>query len=245
MKPLVFIPGWGQSACIWRGQQAHFGRQWPVYALNLPGHGGAADAPAAEWADNISGGLPTETSILIGWSLGGMLAMQIAYQQPEHIAGLVLVSSTPCFCNRTDWQHGCPDAVLRDFEQDVQENSARAISRFFSLMLHGDDLPRPEYSDIAKAAVDRNHPPSTEGLRQGLLLLETLDLRDMLSEIKTPCLILHGERDAVVPVAAGQHLAGNISGAALASFAGCGHAIFLTAGGKFNQRLEGWCRNIT
>ena len=245
MTPLVFFHGWGQSVRVWHGQQAHFSSEWPVSALNLPGHGGAADAMACEWVNISQAGLPEEPSVLVGWSLGGMLAIELAHRQPERVAGLVLVSTTPCFRNKPGWTHGCSDAVFRDFESGVQENSAKAMSRFFALMLHGDDLTRPEYNDIARAAVDRTHPASADGLRQGLSLLGDLDLRDLLTGIKAPCLVMHGDEDAVVPLAAGEYLAEHIPGAALEGFEGCGHAPLLTQAGKFNQRLEDWCRNIT
>jgi len=244
MTPLVFLHGWGQSAQIWHGQRQHFSPDWPISMPNLPGHGGTADAPASEWAETLLASLPEEPSILVGWSLGGMMAMQMAAAFPQRIAGLVLVSTTPCFRSKFGWEHGCPDAVFRNFESGVKENLAKAMSRFFALMLHGDDLTRPEYNAIARAAVDRTHPVSADGLRQGLSLLGDLDLRDLLNGIKAPCLIMHGDQDAVVPPAAGEYLASHISGAAFEPFEGCGHALFLTQAGKFNQRLEGWCRNI-
>ncbi len=244
MMPLTFIHGWGQSAQVWHAQRECFRTDWPVSMPNLPGHGGVVDAPASEWADILLAGMPEEPSVLIGWSLGGMLAMQMAMAFPQRIAGLVLVSTTPCFRNKSGWEHGCPDAVFHDFESGVQENSLKAMSRFFALMLHGDDLTRPEYNEIARAAVDRSNPASTDGLRQGLSLLGELDLRDMLIDIDLPCLVMHGDQDAVAPVAAGEYLAGHISGAAFECLEGCGHAPFLTQPGKFNQRLEDWCRNI-
>jgi len=245
--PLAFLHGWGQSARVWHGQREHFSQGWSVNMLNLPGHGGAADAPASEWVNILQASLPEEPCVLVGWSLGGMLAMQLAAAFPQRIAGLVLVSTTPCFCNRPGWTHGCPDEVFRDSESGVKENTAKAMIRFFALILHvlhGDDLTRLEFNAIAKAAVDRTHPASTDGLIHGLSLLRDLDLRNMLSDIDIPCLVMHGDQDAVVPLAAGEYLADHISGAALERFEGCGHAPFLTETGKFNQRLEDWCRNI-
>jgi len=244
MTPLVFLHGWGQSARIWHEQLVRFSLEWPVSMLNLPGHGGAVDAPAPEWGNVLLAQMPTEPAVIIGWSLGGMLATELARMQPQRVAGLALVSTTPCFCNRPGWDAGCADSVFRDFELGVQENSARAMGRFFALMLHGDALSRPEYNAITRVAADRGHPASTEGLRQGLSLLGALDLRHKLTGIEAPCLVMHGEADAVVPLTAGEYLAGHIPKAAFERFAKCGHAPFLTQAGKFNQRLEDWCRNV-
>lgn len=243
MTSLVFLHGWGQSARVWHEQRTHFSPDWPVCTPNFPGHGGTPDAQMSEWLNILIAGLP-ESSLLVGWSLGGMLAIQMAALSPQKIAGLVLVSTTPCFRNGTDWDAGCSDAIFKNFESGLQDHAARTISRFFALMLHGEVLSRPEFNAIVRDAVDRSHPASADGLRQGLTLLRELDLRNVLTGIKAPCLIMHGDQDAVVPLAAGEHLDGHIPGATFERFEGCGHAPFLTQPAKFNQLLEGWCRNI-
>jgi len=243
-KPMVFVHGWGQSASIWFEQRQPFADA--IFA-SLPGHGGAADAPPGTWCDALTGQMPATPCILIGWSLGGMLALDIALQSPERIAGLVLVSSTPCFRQRPGWPHGCDSETFTAFEQgihapDTERN--RVLSRFFSLMLHGDELPRSTFNQLARQAVDRQHPASLSGLEQGLELLNSMDFRGQLDGITMPTLILHGEQDAVVPAAAGRELAGNIPHAVSHILPGCGHAPFLTKAKVFNDKLEAWCRTL-
>lgn len=238
--PLVFIHGWGQSAAVWHAQRALLSGRFEVHAPNLPGHGGAPELPPGKWGESLLESIP-DGSVLVGWSLGGMLAMQLAHAYPERIASLVLVGTTPCFRMREDWPHGATDEVFDGFVQGVEQQSARMMSRFFALMLHGDGLARSAYNDMAREAIDRNRPPSSKALRDGLVLLDRLDLRSMVEAISMPCLVMHGEADAVVPAAAGGWLAGHIAGAEFVAFAQCGHAPFLTQAEKFNRELEDWC----
>jgi len=245
MRPtLVFVPGWGQPSKVWYNQNAYFSKSWPVQAVNLPGHGNAPDAPLAHWVDALGGTLPDHPCILIGWSLGGMLAIQMAHSFPEKFAGLVLLSSTPCFRTRTDWEPGCSDEQFRTFEQELENDSNKLLGQFFMLMLHGDALPRRHFNVIAKAAMDRKHPPLSGALRSGLKLLDTLDLRDQLANISMPTLVIHGTYDGIVPVEAGRYLARHIPDASLHIMA-CGHAPHLTQARTFNEHLEQWCRTIT
>ncbi|MCF7821685.1 MAG: alpha/beta fold hydrolase, partial [Mariprofundaceae bacterium] len=133
--PMVFLHGWGQSRQVWQKQQAFFP---DATFLNLPGHGGAVDA--SDWVTSISGQLPESPCMLIGWSLGGILAMNVALQHPEKVASLVLVSTTPSFCSKQGWVHGCSDELFQASRSGIEWNSAKTMGRFFALMFQGDEM---------------------------------------------------------------------------------------------------------
>jgi len=244
VKPLVFLHGWGQSGRIWHEQRAYFSSMYAVNTPCLPGHGSAPGAPAADWVDRLAAGLPENPAIIVGWSLGGILAIRMALTYPGHVAALVLVATTPCFCCRPDWPFGCADDIFHMFEAGVRESPARTVRHFFNLMLHGDGLSRARVRAIADAAMEQKHPAGTDGLQEGLALLASEDLRDQLAKLSLPCLVVHGTTDTVVPVAAGTYLADHIAGATFIRYAGAGHAPFLTRTETFNRKLEVWCRNI-
>jgi len=235
MKPLVFLHGWAQSQQIWFQQQAQFP---DAHYLNLPGHGGAADAPAERWLDVLLAQLPDEPCVLAGWSLGGMLAMEIARCFPDRVDSLVLIATTPRFRATDGWGYGCDDATFAAFNVAVSSASPRALNRFFALMLHGDDLPRSHYNELARQAVDRQKQATTAGLQAGLELLATLDLRERLPDM--PALLLFGEQDAIVPADAGRWLAAHLPGAVVHELRDCGHAPFLSRPEQCNTILKAW-----
>lgn len=238
-KPVVFLHGWAQSKQIWSQQYAQFPN---ALFLNLPGHGGAADAPLDQWIEKIAAQLPDQPCLLVGWSLGGMLAMQIAAAYPQRVAALALISTTPRFKATEDWLHGSSDNQFEGFREAVLSGSPKALNRFFGLMLHGDEISRRDYNQIAKAAVDRENKVSQCGLEVGLELLEQLDLRQLVTKIKQPALFMHGENDAVIPVQAGLWLAQHFEDKTgqIEIFGNCGHAPFLTQPEQFNQTLHTW-----
>jgi len=240
---LVFLHGWGQSSKVWFSQSLRFSQEYDVRLLDLPGHGGVPEAAAGEWLGRLIGQCPERPFTLVGWSLGGQLAMQLALQYPRRVRALVLVSATPCFCRQDGWIHGCDEALFDGFKQGVSTKSLRVMSRFFTLMLQGEALSRQLFNRLARAAVDRAHPPTRQALTAGLEILGSMDLRAELHKLQLPCLILHGEDDRVVPVAAGQVLAVGIDSARLFTFPACGHAPFLTQAGNFNRIMEAWCKN--
>ncbi|MDX8403711.1 MAG: alpha/beta fold hydrolase [Mariprofundaceae bacterium] len=242
-RPMIFLHGWGQSRQIWSRQMEAFPE---AIFLNLPGHGanGEKTIEASNWVEAMAHQLPDSPSIIVGWSLGGMMAMQLALQYPGKIAGLVLVSTTPLFCRQEGWESGCNDELFDAFESGVQNNAAKTMSRFFAMMLYGDQISRSEYNQIAKEGVDRSAPPSATALKTGLDYLAKTDLRKELSNIHQPTLIMHGTDDAIIPTTAGQSLADSIPNSKWQALEQCGHAPFLTHNKKFNALVERWCLTI-
>jgi len=241
MMPLVFLHGWAQSRQVWFQQADIFP---DAIFLNLPGHGDADDMPAARWIESIIAQLPDEPCVLAGWSLGGILAQHIASQLPDRIKALALISTTPCFRQRADWQAGCDAAQFAAFESAIASASSRQLNRFFALMLHGDALERSDYNRLAKAAVDRQQPASPQGLSAGLELLGRLDQRKTTPLLTMPSLIIHGEQDAIVSVDAGRWLADSIPANQFKLFQHCGHAPFLTQPERFNTILSHWWKTL-
>ena len=245
---MIFLHGWGQSAQIWHRQIKHFSPLIRTYAINLPGHGGAPDLPQEEWTqhiadeiNHISQGKPV---VLIGWSLGGQITLKVQ-QHIHNLAGLVLLSTTPCFRQQKDWVHGCSDEVWQGFSQAAQTQNPKLMQRFFQMMLHGDKLTRNAIQTIAKEAINKQQPPTQQALQAGLSLLSSLDLRESLARITMPSLVVHGLQDVIVPAQAGEYLAANITKSELHTFEDCGHAPFLTHHAAFNQQLEAWWKNLS
>jgi len=242
LPTLVFVHGWGQSTQTWHAQIDYFSERYEVLCLNLPGHGGAPDMPMNQWESTLAAQLPDVPHIIIAWSLGGMLALHLALRGSPKLRGLVLLATTPCFRMRPNWLYGCSDEVFDSFRKNLDEDAERLLGHFFALMLQGGDVGRRRYLDIVRQAVDRRNPATRAGLKSGLTLLETLDLRLLLNDMMLPTLVIHGTNDAVVPVDAGRFLARHIPHAAWHTLQ-AGHALHLTQAQALNEILEAWCLN--
>ncbi|MDX8409596.1 MAG: alpha/beta fold hydrolase [Mariprofundales bacterium] len=220
--PRVFIHGWGQAPSVW-SREAFSIAEGSDLLLTLPGHGGAPDVTAAHWLDWLADQLPAGAVTLVGWSLGAMLALQLAARLPQRVRSLTLFAATPCFCVKSDWPHGVESAQLKAMEASVRgARRAQGLARFTRLMLHGEGLDRRQLRQ-AMTGLQTEPLPTAQGLMAGLTLLRQLDLRQIVANIAQPVQLLHGEEDAVVPLAAGQWLADALPNATGRWIPTCGH----------------------
>ena len=113
--PLVFWHGWAANLRVFDALRADLNDQWRTTAVDLPGHGrsrwdfGSAPADPQRLADQLLSpllALLPLRSTLVGWSLGGQLALRAAALAPERVARLVLIGTTPCCVRAGDWPHG-------------------------------------------------------------------------------------------------------------------------------------------
>jgi len=202
-----------------------------VRAFDLPGHGGRdalADNTLQGWADDLAGQLP-DSAMLLGWSLGGQVAMRAALDHPHKITRLVLLASTPKFVATADWERGMAMADLADFGAALLADPEATLLRFLSLQTRGmvgqKTLLQQLRQTLLAAPVARG-----EALASGLAILRDTDLRAELPRLKQPTLVLHGALDTLTPPAAGAWLAGTLPAAQHVEFDRAAHAPHLSHG---------------
>lgn len=244
-RVLVLLPGWGQppEALASLGEALPVG--WEARALALPGHGGHPwpqgwdpAAPRLEaWSDALARELPPG-AVLAGWSLGGLVALDLALRRPERLAGLVLLAATPRLAAAPGWP-GIPLEDLQDVAEDLREEPRRALGRFRALMARG----RPALARALRAA-ERRPAPDPRALWAGLALLAGCDLRPGLPGLGVPTLVLLGDQDPLIP-AASKVAWEEVPAARCLVLRGVGHLPHLEAPGPCAQALGTFLRNLT
>jgi pimeloyl-[acyl-carrier protein] methyl ester esterase len=233
-KPLVLLHGWAMSAAVFSEVVALLAADFHLLVPDLPGHG--RSAPAAQ--NNLAGISEILVSWLaavvkgplglVGWSLGGMLSLEIARQQVLPVDRLVLVSTTPRFTLGDGWDFGLPLAQVRALARNLERRFEATLADFFALSFAGEQIDSERLLTIRRFAVKRSPLPGHAAARGLLDVLAAQDQRASLAEIQQPALILHGDQDRIAPVAAGQYLAERLPRGNFSSFAGIAHGPFLS-----------------
>jgi pimeloyl-[acyl-carrier protein] methyl ester esterase len=202
-------------------------QHFELHLIDLPGMGYSAslgEYDLATVAEEIAQHVP-ENAYLLGWSLGGLIAMKIAMQ--HQVKKLVLIGSTPCFVNREDWQLGTPIEVFQTFFADVIHDFESTMHKLLALIAMGGGNARGT-AKVLKQEFSARPLPSEKALQDTLNILLHTDLREQLGGIKVPTLLLHGEHDKLAPIAAAAWLSSALLDAKLHEIKGAAHEPFLS-----------------
>lgn len=237
---LVLVHGWGMHGGIWGDLPARLAQHFRVTTLDLPGHGRSRTTgeslSLAAFTDSVAELCPAP-AIWLGWSLGGLIALDAARRHPHKVAKLVLVGATPKFVQVPDWPHAMTAETFASFAGSLAQDYRTTLLRFLSLQVGGNDATRALLKPL-RAEMFAHGEPQPEALAAGLAILEQTDLRAGLADVRVPTLVVHGSHDRLAPPAAGEYLAAQLPRARLLRMEGAGHAPFLSHPTQFADAVR-------
>lgn len=234
--PLVLLHGWGLNLRVFDPLVAQLRGSFACIAIDLPGHGRSVEPPqlaidgwtAARVATALVDDLP-DAAIVLGWSLGGQVALELAAAFPEKVSALVLLASTPRFVADADsgWAQGVAPEVLAGFAMQLQSDLRATIRDFLELQVRGSRHAAATRATLEAALHD--HGKAQPGaLSRALEMLRTTDLRARLVNITAPALVIGGEHDRLTPPGATRALAAALRSGTHLELPRCGHAPLLS-----------------
>jgi len=236
--PLVLLHGWAMHGGVFAPLRQRLQAQRTLYLVDLPGHGLSRDAALPLALGPVVDALVEVLPVApwVGWSLGGLFALQAAARHPHRVPALGMLCAVPRFVRGEDWPHGMSAEIFRDFAQGLRSDYRATLGRFLALEAFGSDDARGELRAL-RAEVFARGEPAAHVLADGLGLLERSDLRALLPSLSVPSLWLSGRRDRLVDPRAMQAAAALAPGALAETIEHAGHAPFLTHADAVAARL--------
>lgn len=236
--PLLFLHGVGGGHHAWERQLPWFAEKgYPSHAWDQPGYG---SSPLVEPYDleqvstalvRLVDSLGGEPVVLVGHSMGGLIAQEAYVRHPRIVRALVLCFTSPAFA-------GGDSAFTKQFIAQriapLDEGKTMAdIARALMKTMQG---TKSDPSGLALAEhIMSGIPPET--YRKAVTLLTTFDRRRELAAIKVPTLVLSGSDDKTAPPAMMERMAQKIPGAQYVCLEGCGHLGPMDQPEAFNAAL--------
>lgn len=197
VSTLVLLPGWGFNHRVWDTMSAtlrNANMQTRCPDLHIPAE---KVCKIADWCiDDYTYPLVkylTRPCVLVGWSLGGLVAIRLARQLPGIIRAVVLLASTPCFYRRFDWPYGFNKTEVADLTRRIKMQRQSGLSYFCNLVACGDSSPRKTVEILREAVIEDERQ-----LLHGLHVLAHEDLRQDLSAMTCPAAIILGANDKLI-----------------------------------------------
>jgi 3-oxoadipate enol-lactonase len=235
--PLVCLHGIGGAAPLWAATAAALpGRR--ILAWNQPGYGGTplpgtlsfpllADMLAAQLDE-----LRVDSSDIIGHSMGGMIALELALRHPGRVRTLILYATTPAF-------GGKDPAFAQDFlaRRLAPLDAGASMADCAAGLVRGMFAPTADPAAEPAAIAAMGQVPEAT-YRATLACLTSFDRRDALGAITQPTRCIAGAEDQVAPARTMQRMADAIPGATLALIPGAGHLPHLEQPAAFHATLR-------
>ncbi len=246
-ETLVFLHGLGGSQSTWASVLGDFAETYRVAAVDLPGHG-ASEKPSPDSTDYSVSGLARQLgelleklelvpAVLIGHSLGGATALQLALDRPKFVRALVLVDSAALgveingeLLDRIESEPSRDEArrLLELFFQDRRFVLERGIDEMYAAR------NAPGADDAVKAIA------ASAFTRHG----QNLVLADRLGEVEVPLLVIWGEVDRVIPSTHAVAALTALPTAWLEIMEGVGHVPQVEAAPAFAAIVNRWLLSI-
>jgi len=229
-RPIYLIHGWGLGPSTWTTFIDALYYEGNVRTLELPGYGQPSEkheenTSIDEIVNRLSGQISND-AILIGWSLGGMIAIKLAETKQSEINALILLASTPCFVKKTDWLCGVDDNKLQQIAANLKHDKNNVLQTFIAEVAMGDPFPRETIRTLQDHATKNSL--DAEVLNDGLEILRKEDLRKNLKQLKCSIGMVLGTNDHLVSFSTGQDTLSICPNIELMAIEEAGHAPFVS-----------------
>jgi pimeloyl-[acyl-carrier protein] methyl ester esterase len=228
---VVLLHGWGLHGGVFTALAEQLAPRFRLWLIDMPGHGRSPPPNhtfnLATLAGTVAAAAPPR-AVWLGWSLGGMVATQLALTAPTRVESLILVASTPRFIAAADWPWAMDPAVLAGFARALQEDYHGTLERFISLQIASGSAEGRSNLRLLREMLLQFPAPAAQALRDGLAILRSADLRADLPALRCPALMILGDRDRLVPPGVGPAVETLLPSVQIEMIAGAGHVPFLS-----------------
>ena len=236
--PVLFLHGLGGSMHDWEAQVPAFSPKYRVLRLDVRGHG-SSDKPKGKYeveeftGDAIAVLRPAgaERAHVVGISMGGMIALQLALDAPAMVRSLVLVNTGP-------------EVKAENLAERFALWQRRLFTRFMSMekfadILAGRLFPEPGQEAMRAAFHRRWSANDPAAYRESYLALLRWSVADRIQAIREPALVVHAEFDYTTRERK-ERWARKLPNARMATIAGGRHAVSMDKPEEFNRLVLGF-----
>jgi pimeloyl-ACP methyl ester carboxylesterase len=234
--PVCLLHGAGSSSVVWMDAVKRIAPHRRVFAPDLPGHGQSdrwhppPEVSVAMYRDavgTVCASLKIPKCVLVGHSMGALIALHVAATWPERVAGLVLVGG------------GAKLAVGARVYERIQSDFAK-FPEWMAKVAWSPSTPRERVERWAGISLTADQEITDADFRA----VERFDGRESLARIATPTLIVCGADDLLTPPKLSEQLLA-IAGSRLAVIPEAGHQVMLEQPDRFHSELDPFLAAIT
>lgn len=246
-RPVILLHGWPLSADMWDAQMLHLANSgFRAVAYDRRGFG-RSDQPwngynydtfASDLSDVIEA-LDLRDAVLVGFSMGGGEAVRYPTNHgTQRVSKVALVAAVTPYLLKTDGNdEGAPPAAFKEIKDGVTKDRAAFFTGFAKKFFNAGML-----SGISDELIETSREIANQASLKGTLdcvdAFSATDFRPDLAQLKVPCLVIHGDKDQIVPMEiSGKRAAKQVAHAELKVYSGAPHGLHVTHRDELNADL--------
>lgn len=231
---VLWLTGWSVPPSVWEPFVDRFCRDHlhsrhrlvDVHALLEKGSG---------WSLESDDWLADGPWWLVGWSMGGMVALEWARTAPDRVRGVFAIGVTDQFVRSSRSPDGWDERVLRRMERRLSDDTERVLVDFDRRMFSPAE-EKAGWLDRWRRSYRSQDRPDVSQLLTGLAFLRRFSFSD--GTVSVPVFLLHGEDDVICPVSGAKRLARILPKAECTVWKDTGHLPFWTQPERFHSWLK-------
>jgi pimeloyl-[acyl-carrier protein] methyl ester esterase len=211
---LVLFHGWAFDSSIWQSLSKRLNNKFNLYLVDLPGHGRSPFMDYELFKAEILEQLPAQFWLL-GWSLGSLVANNLALHVPDRVQGIINIAASPRFLYDETWP-GIKIEVFTSFLANLQKNPQKVRAQFVNLQIQPRRATQTylnratqTYPSRAREQADQLITPENiiiSGLNWGMEFLQSSDFRHNLLNLSCPKNYILGRYDTIIPIKVTEHI---------------------------------------
>lgn len=229
---LVMIHGLAGDSRLFHNQIKYFSPLFRIIVPDLPGHGNSKKYSAnviADYVDALNAIIEKEkvkTSIILGHSMGGAIAINYYLKHKSRVTALILISTSSRF----------------NIDQETIKAAENNFDFFYESLVKGSFSRK---SGIFLAAAKKGIPELQKtGIIKGLQMCSTIDLSESIKEIEVPVLLIGNKHDTVLPIELTSDTGKNIRDSKIIIMDKKGHVPFFEESETFNSEVETFINSL-
>lgn len=243
-KPIVLIHGWPLSDAMYEYQYNDLiNKNFRIIGITLRGFG-KSDKPYGSYDYDVHAldikrvltRLEIKDAVLVGFSMGGAIGIRfVAQDQGAHVCALILAgAAAPIWTQREDFPYNLPTSAVDALIKQCHQDRPQLLSDFAKIFAATETSLNEGIGNWLGGIGLSASPHATA---QCLIALRDTDLREDLSKITIPTLIMHGKKDKICSYSLAEQMEASITNSQLIAFEISGHGLFLEETQKFNSEL--------
>lgn len=245
VKPyLIMIPGWGMKSFVWNNINKFLSKDFELIVI--------------EW-DNILSLKELKGIVikiieqrqlssfsLLGWSLGSLVAQDIVSDNLWNINHLILIGGTSSFVQHIEdgYNIGWNKRIVERMKSQLYKKPQQTLSSFYNSMFSTEEKLKGYNNQFLEVTNKKIEDSSIDSLALGLDYLIQKDLRDKLSNITIPTLLIHGEEDSICPLESSLYIKNIVSSSNIKIISKAGHIPFFTNPSDCSNAICKFTKNI-